>query len=91
MQPAVLAVSLAFPIAQKTWPFKWDCICVGQVGQIHNFEFSSVSETGLPKNYTIKIFCLKPNNCCDCFYSTTDPNSAFNLDTRVYTKTNLSM
>jgi len=49
MQPAVLGVSLAFPIAQKTWPVKCDCMCVGQVGQRHNLEFSSVSGTWFPK------------------------------------------
>jgi hypothetical protein len=53
---AALAVSLAFPLAQKTLFVKLDFLYVGQVGHIHNLVFSSLSGTGLPKKSPQKTF-----------------------------------
>jgi hypothetical protein len=51
-QATALAVSFAFPFAQKTLLVKFDFKYVGQAGHKHNLAFSSLSGTELPKNIT---------------------------------------
>jgi hypothetical protein len=61
-QPAALAVSLAFPLAQKTLLLKFDFLYVGQPGHKQSFAFSSLSGTALPKNCHQKNILAKANN-----------------------------
>jgi hypothetical protein len=57
-QATALAVSFAFPFAQKTLLVKFDFKYVGQAGHKHNLVFSSLSGTGLPKKITKYTFNL---------------------------------
>jgi len=70
-QPTALTFSVAFPLAQKTLLLKFDFLNVGHVGHIHNFAFSSLSRTVLPKNFTKTKFGFGLIMLCDCIYPTT--------------------
>jgi hypothetical protein len=72
-QPAVWVFSLAFPLAQKTFPLNLDFTNVGQLGQVHCCSLSLLSGTELPKIITKKTFMSALISIFDCFLSTTAP------------------